>query len=127
MVRERAEKIARLADVIPLHEVFGPQAGDLLVLSWAGTYGAARSAVRLAQEQGKSVAHAHLRYLNPFPGNLRDILSRYKQVLVPELNSGQLAFLLRGRYAMNILSLPKFHARPLRISEISNKIDELLS
>jgi 2-oxoglutarate ferredoxin oxidoreductase subunit alpha len=127
MVRERAEKIARLADVIPLQEVFGPKAGDLLVLSWAGTYGAARSAVRLAQEQGKSVAHAHLRYLNPFPGNLRDILSRYKQVLVPELNSGQLAFLLRGRYAMNILSLPKFHARPLRISEISNKIDELLS
>jgi 2-oxoglutarate ferredoxin oxidoreductase subunit alpha len=127
MVHERAEKIARLVDIIPLQEVYGPKAGDLLILSWAGTYGAARSAVRLAQEQGKSVAHAHLRYLNPFPGNLRDVLSRYKQVLVPELNSGQLAYLLRGRYAINILSLPKLQARPFSISEINNKIDELLS
>ena len=93
------KKVARLADVIPAQEVYGPQAGDLLLLSWGGTYGAVRSATRKAQAEGKSVAHAHLRYLNPFPSNLRDILSRYNHVFVPELNTGQLTFLLRGRYA----------------------------
>ena len=127
MVTERAEKIARLADVIPEQEVFGPPTGDLLIVSWGGTYGAVRSAVKRAQNQGRSVAHAHLRYMNPFPGNLRDILSQYKQVLVPELNSGQLAFLLRGRFALNVLSYPKLHARPFMISEITHKIEELVS
>ncbi|HEX6386643.1 MAG TPA: 2-oxoacid:acceptor oxidoreductase subunit alpha [Anaerolineae bacterium] len=127
MVTERAEKIARLADVIPEQEVFGPAQGDLLVVSWGGTYGAVRSAVKRTQARGQSVAHAHLRYLNPFPRNLREILSQYKRVLVPELNSGQLAFLLRGRYALNILSYPKLHARPFMISEISRKIEELTS
>jgi 2-oxoglutarate ferredoxin oxidoreductase subunit alpha len=127
MVTERAEKIARLADVIPEQEVFGPPSGDLLIVSWGGTYGAVRSAVKGAQERGRSVAHAHLRYMNPFPRNLRDILSQYKRVLVPELNSGQLAFLLRGRFALNVLSYPKLHARPFMINEISRKIEELLA
>lgn len=126
MVTERAEKIARLADAIPEQEVFGPPAGELLIVSWGGTYGAVRSAVKRAQSQGYSVAHAHLRYLNPFPRNLRDVLGRYKRVLVPELNSGQLAFLLRGRFALDILSYPKLHARPFMISEITSKIEELL-
>jgi 2-oxoglutarate ferredoxin oxidoreductase subunit alpha len=126
MVSERAEKVARLADIIPELEVFGPKAGDLLLLSWGGTYGAVRSAVRRAQAEGKSVAHAHLQYLNPFPHNLRDVLSRYKHVVVPELNSGQLSFLLRGRFALNIQAYPKIHARPFTISEISDKISEIL-
>jgi 2-oxoglutarate ferredoxin oxidoreductase subunit alpha len=125
MVTDRALKIARLADAIPELQVFGPKAGDLLVLSWGGTYGAARSAVRRAQADGHAVAHAHLRYLNPFPRNLRDVLGRYRRVLVPELNAGQLAFVLRGRYALNILSFPKLHARPFTIREIESKIAEL--
>ena len=79
-----------------------------------------------AQRDGRSVAHAHLRYLNPLPRNLRDILSRYKQVIVPELNGGQLAFLLRGRFALNIQSFPKMQARPFKISEITDKIEQLL-
>jgi 2-oxoglutarate ferredoxin oxidoreductase subunit alpha len=126
MVSDRAEKVARLADIIPEVEVFGPKAGDLLLLSWGGTYGAVRSAVRRAQAEGKSVAHAHLQYLNPFPHNLRDVLSRYNHVVVPELNSGQLAFLLRGRYALNIQPFAKIHARPFTIKEISDKISEIL-
>ncbi|WP_374687176.1 2-oxoacid:acceptor oxidoreductase subunit alpha [Promineifilum sp.] len=127
MVRERAEKIARLAEVIPPQEVFGPEEGELLVIGWGGTYGAIRSAVAAARRRGLSVAHAHLRYLNPFPANLRDVLSRYRQVVVPELNSGQLAFLLRGRYALNIQSFPKIHGRPFTISEITSKIEEVVS
>ncbi|MFZ0547692.1 MAG: 2-oxoacid:acceptor oxidoreductase subunit alpha, partial [Candidatus Promineifilaceae bacterium] len=126
MVADRAEKVARLADVIPELEVYGPKAGDLLLLSWGGTYGAVRSAVRQALAEGKSVAHAHLQYLNPFPHNLRDVLSRYNHVVVPELNSGQLTFLLRGRYALNIQAFPKIHARPFTIREISDKINEIL-
>ncbi len=126
MVRERAEKIARLAEVIPPQDVFGPESGELLLVSWGGTYGAVRSAVAQAQRRGQSVAHAHLRYLNPFPANLRDVLSRYRQVMVAELNGGQMAFLLRGRYAMNIQSYTKVHGRPFTISEIGRKIDQVL-
>lgn len=126
MNSDRAEKIDRLADVIPDQEVFGPDEGDLLLVSWGGTYGAVRSGVARAQKDGKSIAHAHLRYLNPFPKNLGDILKRYKQVIVPELNMGQLAFLLRGHFAMDIKSYSKMHARPFKISEITSKIEEAL-
>ena len=126
MVRDRAEKIARLAEIIPEQTVFGPEEGQLLLLSWGGTYGAVRTAVAQAQRRGRSVAHAHLRYLNPFPRNLRDLLSRYGQVIVPELNGGQLAFLLRGRYALNIQSYTKIHGRPFTIGEISGKIEQAL-
>lgn len=126
MVTDRAEKIARLADFLPAQDVFGPNQGDLLLLSWGGTFGAVRSAVTQAQRDGRSVAHAHLRYLNPLPRNLREILSNYKQVVVPELNGGQLAFLLRGRFALNIQSYPKIHARPFKISEITAKIEQVL-
>ena len=126
MVRERAEKIARLAEIIPEQDVFGPASGELLLLSWGGTFGSVRSAVAQAQRHGLSVAHAHLRYLNPFPRNLRDILGRYRQVIVPELNGGQLAFLLRGRYALDIQSYTKVHGRPFTIGEISHKIEQVL-
>ena len=125
MVHERAEKIARLAEVIPPQEVYGPEEGELLLVSWGGTYGAVRSAVAAARRQGRSVAHAHLRYLNPFPSNLRDVLSLYRQVVVPELNGGQLAFLLRGRYALNIQSFSKVHGRPFTINEIAQKIESI--
>ena len=126
MVADRAEKIARLADIIPPLEVLGPDTGELLILSWGSTYGAVRSGVKRAQKKGYSVAHAHLRHINPFPSNLRDVLGRYKRVVVPELNGGQLAFLLRGRYALNIQSYPKMHARPFKINEILHKIEEIL-
>jgi len=127
MVHDRAEKVARLADMIPVQQVIGPESGELLVVSWGGTYGAARSAVRRSQKQGKSVAHANLRYLNPFPANFETILRSYERVVVPEVNGGQLAFLLRGKFALDIESFPKTQARPFRINEISKKIDEILA
>lgn len=126
MTRDRAEKIARLAEFLPEQEVFGPKGGDLLMISWGGTFGAVRSGVTQAQRNGRSVAHVHLRYLNPLPRNLREIMSHYKQIVVPELNGGQLAFLLRGRFGLNIQSFPKMHARPFKISDITSKIEELL-
>jgi 2-oxoglutarate ferredoxin oxidoreductase subunit alpha len=126
IVKLRADKIARIADRIPQQEVLGPPDGDLLVVGWGSTYGAIRTAVRMAQARGRSVASAHLRYLNPFPKNLADILSRYKKILVPEMNMGQLALLLQGRYLVQVTSYPKVQGQPFKISEIARKIDEML-
>ena len=80
----------------PTPRVFGPESGELLVLSWGGTYGACHTAVAEAINDGQSVAHCHLRHLNPFPANLGEILERYESVLVPELNTGQLRMLIRA-------------------------------
>jgi 2-oxoglutarate ferredoxin oxidoreductase subunit alpha len=126
MVLERAEKVARLADIIPEQEVYGPESGDLLVVSFGGTFGAARSAVAQVLGQGKSVSHAHLRYLNPFPKNLAQILDSFERILVPELNGGQLAFMLQGQFARPVISFPKLHARPFRINEIVARLEALL-
>ncbi len=126
MVNLRAEKIARLADVIPEQEVLGEPEGDLLVIGWGSTYGAIRQAVQAAQRAGKSVSAAHLRYLNPFPRNLGDVLAGFDCVLVPEMNMGQLALLLNATFPVEVISYPKVQGRPFKISEIRRKIDEVL-
>ena len=127
MCRLRAEKVVRVADFIPELEVDGPQQAALLVLTWGGTCGAALTAVQRAREHGRSVAHAHLRYLNPFPRNLGELLARYEKVMIPELNSGQLALLVRSRYLVDAISFPKLRGQPFTIREIEACIEELLS
>ena len=126
MANIRAERLARVADRIPLQKVMGPKSGDVLVVGWGGTYGAIRSAVKRAQQKGQSVAATHIRYLNPFPKNLGDILQRYKHVLVPELNMGQLSLLLNAHFPKRVISFPKVQGLPFKISEISAKIDDIL-
>ncbi len=127
MALDRREKVERLQEIIPPTHVNGPASGKLLVLSWGSTYGAALSAVERAQKLGMNVAHVHIRHLNPLPRDLKDILKRYETVLVPELNMGQLALLLKGYYGMNhIVSLPKVTGRPFTIGEIQDKINELV-
>jgi len=126
MCRLRAEKIERIADFIPALEVSGPEKGDLLLLSWGSTYGPVYSAARRFQGEGRSVAHAHLRYINPFPKNLGEVLSRYEKVLVPELNFGQLVLLVRARYLVDAIPMSKVQGRPFTISEVVSKIEELL-
>ncbi|HUQ72094.1 MAG TPA: 2-oxoacid:acceptor oxidoreductase subunit alpha, partial [Planctomycetaceae bacterium] len=101
MTMIRKQKVANIANSIPEQTVAGPQEGDLLVVSWGGTYGAVRAATERCQHRGQSVAHCHLRYLNPFPRNLGDILKRYRKVLVPELNAGQLRFILRANFLVD--------------------------
>jgi 2-oxoglutarate ferredoxin oxidoreductase subunit alpha len=83
--------------------------------------------VQRAQEHGLSVAHAHLRYLNPFPRNLGKLLARYEKVLIPELNSGQLSLLIRAKYLVDTLSFPKLRGQPFTVTEIETRIEELLS
>ena len=126
MVSLRAEKIDRIAEDIPLQEVHGPDSGDLLVVSWGGPFGAVRTAVNRMQQAGKSVAHAHLRYIHPFPRNLEEILGNYKRVLVPELNTGQLRFILRGKYLVNAEGLNKIKGKPFLVSELVEKIESML-
>jgi 2-oxoglutarate ferredoxin oxidoreductase subunit alpha len=126
MVHTRAKKIANIANDIPLLEVHGPKDGDLLVIGWGGTYGAIVTAVEEAQKKGYNVAHAHLRYLNPMPRNTGEILKRYKKVLVPELNAGQLRFLLRNEFLVDAVGLNKIQGRPFLVSEIEDKIAQML-
>jgi 2-oxoglutarate ferredoxin oxidoreductase subunit alpha len=127
MVHQRAKKIAGIADDIPPQTVDGPDAGDLLVLSWGGTYGACATAVHQVQQAGTAnVAHAHLRYLNPLPANLGEILARYKRVLIPELNLGQLRLLIRGRYLVDAIGLNKVQGRPFHVAEVVQKIQDVL-
>lgn len=126
MVQTRAAKVAGIAQDIPLQQVQGPQQGKLLVVSWGGTYGACATAVRNVQALGGSVAHCHLRYLNPFPRNLGEILTRYEQILVPELNLGQLCLVLRGRYLVPAQGLNKVKGKPFTVAEVTSKIQEML-
>jgi 2-oxoglutarate ferredoxin oxidoreductase subunit alpha len=126
MIRTRAKKIANIANDIPLLEVLGPDKGDLLVIGWGGTHGANLSAVQRAQRKGQKVAFAHLRYLNPMPKNIGEVLKRYKKVLVPELNAGQLRMLLRATFLVDAEGLNKIQGRPFLVSEIEQKIDQML-
>ena len=123
----RAKKVKMIANRLPDQDVHGPKSGDLIVVSWGGTFGSVRTAVNQAIADGKSVAHAHIRYLNPFPNNLGDILSQYEQVLVPELNMGQLRLLLRNEFLVDAKGLNKIKGKPFLVSEISEKIDAMLA
>lgn len=126
MTLTRQKKVDLIANDIPEQAIEGPESGDLLVVSWGGTYGSVRTAVRHFINQGQSVAHAHLRYLNPFPRNLESLLGNYKRVLVPELNMGQLRFLLRATFLVDAVGLNKIKGKPFLVSEVIEKIESLL-
>ena len=127
MVHQRARKVAGIARELPPQPVDGPAAGRVLVVSWGGTYGACATAVQQARAAGGAVAHVHLRHLNPLPADLGEILRRYERVLVPELNLGQLRFLLRGTYLVDAVGLNKVQGRPFHVAEVLAKINELLT
>lgn len=125
MSRLRAEKIKNIENDIPLLEVDGDQSGDLLVLGWGGTYGSIKEAVIKARILGYKVSQAHLQYLNPFPKNTGEVLKSFKKVLVPEINLGQLAKLLRSEYLIEVEQFNMMRGLPLRVSYILNKIKEI--
>jgi 2-oxoglutarate ferredoxin oxidoreductase subunit alpha len=127
MVEIRQKKVDNIAQEIPPQHIEGNASGDLLVLSWGGTYGACVTAVRRAQREGKSVSHVHLRYLNPLPKDLGGIIQRFRKVLIPELNSGQLRLIIRGKYLVDAIGLNKVQGRPFTVNEVHRKIEETLS
>ncbi len=126
MVKLRAEKVAGIAKDIPLQEVYGEQSGDLLVLSWGGTFGSVRSTVDRIRKKGYKVSHAHLRYLNPFPTTLGAVFKNFKTIFDPDINLGQLAKLLKSEYLVPVVQFNKVRGLPLRSAELEQAIMDTL-
>jgi len=126
MVKLRQEKVDRAVADIPPVEVFGDSSGKVLVLGWGSTYGSITSAVEKMRNEGKSVSSAHLRHLNPFPGNLGEVLSNFETVIIPEMNLGQLCTMIRARYLVGAVPFSKVKGRPFQIREIVQKVEEYL-
>jgi 2-oxoglutarate ferredoxin oxidoreductase subunit alpha len=127
MICTRRKKIDNIAETIPPLEVLGEPSGDLLVLGWGSTYGPITTAVEHCRAKGMSVSSAHLRYLDPMPKNTGDVLGRFRSVLIPEMNLGQLLAHIRAAYLIDAIGLNKVQGKPFMIQEIEDKIEELLN
>ncbi len=126
MTLQRQKKVDIVAESIPNLEVFGDSSGDLLVLSWGGVYGSVKSAVKKSQDHDSSVSHVHLRHINPFPKNLGDILKKFKKVLIPELNMGQLLTIIRAKYLVDAVGFNQVAGKPFSSNTVFNTIESLL-
>ncbi len=126
MTRLRASKVSRIRNDIPPTEVDGAQKGKLLVLTWGSTYGSTWEAVRHARADGHTVGHCHLRWLNPFPADLGDVLNRFETVLIPEINMGQLCKMIRAEYLVDAIGFNLVRGLPFKVSEIRAEIDKYL-
>ena len=126
MVRVRAAKVAAVAQDIPNVLPAGDLEGDLLIVAWGSTCGSITAALKAQRAKGRRIGHLHLRHLNPLPSNLGDVLKRYKRVLVPELNMGQLLWVLRAKYLVDAVGLNKIQGRPFKQAELEQKIEEML-
>jgi 2-oxoglutarate ferredoxin oxidoreductase subunit alpha len=124
---ERFAKIAKMAQEIPPIQVAGAaDGGDLLVISWGGTYGATLTAVEAVHKMGKSIGHIHLRWLNPLPSDLLGIMKKYKKIVVPEINVGQLAYHLQGTYALPVSSYSRVRGKAFTVGELVTHFNSLL-
>ncbi len=124
MTKTRAQKVQRVAQDIPDVQVIGPNDADLLVVGWGSIYGHIKAAVDMANRDGIKVAMVNLRYLNPLPKNLGDVLRSFKKVLVPELNLGQLSYILRAKYLIDAIGYNRITGRPFYVSELLNFIKD---
>ena len=126
MTKIRAQKVANVADYIPDAEVFGAAEGDTLLVGWGGTYGAIHAATERLRSMGHAVSHMHIRHLNPMPKNVGEVLSKFKQIIVPELNQGQLRLLLQAEYAREMRGINKIQGQPFKISELVAKTLDIM-
>jgi len=126
MVRIRAAKVAGIVQDIPDVLPAGDPEGDLLIVAWGSTHGSITAALKSQRAKGRKIGHLHLRHLNPLPANVGDILKRYKKVLVPELNMGQLLWVLRAKFLVDAIGLNKIQGRPFKQAELEQKIEEVL-
>ena len=126
MVELRQEKVNRIQDDIAKTEVYGDNNGEVLIVSWGGTYGSCRSAVETLHEDGKSVSHIHLRWISPLPKDLGEIIIKFKNVLVPEINMGQLIKLLRAEYLVDAKGLNQVTGRPISATRIIENVNQLI-
>jgi len=126
MAHLRAAKVNRAAGSIPPLEVRGPETGDILLLGWGGTYGAITTAGDRLREMGHSVATAHLRYLNPFPPNIEQVLGRYKTIAIPEINLGQLRQIIRARYLIDAVGINQVRGKSFRVDDLTERVEALI-
>ncbi len=126
MVRLRAAKVEAVAQDIPDVVPAGDPDGDLLIIAWGSTYGPVTAALKTQRAKGRRIGHVHLRHLNPFPKNLGEVLQRYRKILVPEMNMGQLVLVLRAKYLVDAEGFNKIQGKPFKQAEIENKIEEVL-
>tara|TARA_Y100001980_G_C14553266_1_gene338374 strand:+ start:1924 stop:3774 length:1851 start_codon:yes stop_codon:yes gene_type:complete len=126
MVKLRQDKIDIIANFIPELEIYGNPKGELLVLSWGGTYGACRAAVQKANENNMSVAHINLKYINPFPKNLGEILLKFNKVLIPEINLGQLSTIIRSKFLIDTINFNRVSGKPYTTTDIYEKIEQVI-
>jgi 2-oxoglutarate/2-oxoacid ferredoxin oxidoreductase subunit alpha len=127
MVHTRAKKVANIADNIPLQDIeVGEATGKVLVLGWGSTFGAIKAAVKELREEGHAVSHAHVRYLNPFPKNLEEVMKGFDKVLIPEMNLGQLRMLIRAEFLVPAIGLNKVQGMPFTKNEVKGKVLEVL-
>ena len=127
MTELRQAKVDKVANRIPAIEPYGSASGELLVLGWGGTYGQIITAVEHCRKKGMDVSAVHLRHLNPFPRNIEDVLKRYRKVLIPELNAGQLRMLIRGKFLVDARGLNKVQGKPFLVEEIEQAIELMLN
>ncbi len=128
MVKIRQEKVDKIAEYVPEQKLdSGANTGDILVIGWGSTYGAIKSAVLQLQAEGHSVSHAHIRYLRPFPRNLGDIIRNFKQVLIPEINNGQLIKIIRDQYLVDAKGYNKIMGIPITKGELITKLKEMMA
>ena len=128
MVKVRQEKVDRIADLVPPQKIEqGGDQGKVLVIGWGSTYGASRTAVRELISEGYEVSQAHIKYLNPFPSNLFEVMKNFDKVLIPEINNGQLINLINAKYDLRAVPLNKIKGMPFTSREIKEKVLELLS
>ena len=121
----RHQRVDIIAESIPKVKPYGSKSGDILVLGWGSTFGSIRSAVNEAREDGRSVAHVHLNHINPFPKNLGEVILKFRNVLIPEMNCGQLLMLIRSRFLVNARGLNKVQGKPFTVNEIYSAIKEI--
>ena len=126
MVRIRAAKVAAVVQDIPNVLPAGDPEGDLLIVAWGSTCGSITAALKAQRAKGRRIGHLHLRHLNPLPSNVGDVIKRYKRVLVPELNMGQLLWVLRAKFLVDAVGLNKIQGRPFKQAELEQKIEEML-
>lgn len=126
MVKTRAKKVSLVAEHIPSQKIeAGAEEGKVLVLGWGSTFGAIKTAVNQLNEEGFSVAHAHLRYINPMPKNLGELLSRFEKVLIPELNDAQMLHIIRSKFLIPAIPFNKIQGLPFSVEEIKSKIKDI--
>ncbi len=126
MVKLRTEKVKKIVNDIPDLEIDGDDHGELLVIGWGSTYGSIKDAVNKARKAGSKLSHAHLRYLNPLPKNTGQVLKNFKTILIPEINLGQLAHLIRSEFLISVEQLNLVRGLPLKVNDILEKINSLL-